>query len=76
MNRLFESAKRFVIVYSSNKAEDRPAKHVRHRQFTTWVELNKPEWLLRQTVPNACPYDPTDPDQTSFADFYVFARRT
>jgi hypothetical protein len=75
MRRLFESARRFVIVYSSNMDQDWPRRHVRHRQFTSWVERNKPEWRLRETLENAYPYDPSDPEQTSFADFYVFAPR-
>lgn len=75
MRRLFESARRFVIVYSSNIDQEWTGKHVRHRHFTRWIEQNKPEWFLRFTLKNAYPYDSTDPDQTSFADFYVFGRR-
>jgi hypothetical protein len=75
MRRLFESARSFVIVYASNIDQDWPAKHVRHRQFTRWVEQNKPEWCLQSTLNNAYPYDPADPGQSSFADFYVFAPR-
>jgi len=41
----------------------------RHRQFTRWVEENKPGWRLHSTVKNAYPYDDLNPDQTSFADF-------
>ncbi len=75
MRRLFESARRFVIVYSSNIDQDWVGKHVRHRQFTKWVEQNKPDWFLQSTLKNAYPYDPADSEQTSFADFYVFAPR-
>jgi hypothetical protein len=73
MRQLFESAQRFVIIYSSNMNQSWPAKHVRHRQFTSWVELNKPDWQLHSTFKNAYPYDPANPDRTSFADFYVFS---
>jgi hypothetical protein len=75
MRRLFESSQRFVIVYSSNMDLDWPTKHVRHRQFTRWVEQNKPEWRHKSTLKNAYPYDSQNPDETSFADFYVFALR-
>jgi hypothetical protein len=75
MRRLFESSQRFVIVYSSNMDQDWPTKHVRHRQFTRWVEQNKPEWRHKATLKNAYPYDSQNPDETSFADFYVFALR-
>lgn len=72
MWRLFESARRFVIVYSSNIDRDWTGQHVRHRQFTKWVEQNKPDWFLQSTLKNPYPYNPADPDQTTFADFYVF----
>jgi hypothetical protein len=75
MQQMFESARRFVIAYSSNVDQGWPAKHVRHREFTRWVAQNKPEWRLQSTIKNAYPYDPADPEQTSFADFYVFAPR-
>lgn len=74
MRRLFDSATRFVIVYSSNKEQPWPNPHVRHREFTKWVAENRPDWRLHSVVKNRYPYDPADPEHTSFADFYVFAR--
>ena len=76
MQRLFASARRFVIVYSSNKEEDSLVKHVRHREFTRWVARNEPEWCLHSTLKNAYPYDPANSETTSFADFYVFNPRS
>ena len=75
MRRLFQSAERFVIVYSSNMERDWPTKHVRHRQFTDWIAQNEPQWRLHSTVRNIYPWDPADTQQTSFADFYIFTRR-
>lgn len=75
MRRLFQSARRFVIVYSSNMDQEWPDKHVRHRKFTRWVETNLPDWRLESTCRNPYPYDRENPNQTSFADFYVFARQ-
>ncbi len=75
MRQLFGCARRFVIVYSSNRNQELSFKHVRHRLFTQWVEQNEPDWCLQATVKNAYPYDPADPDNTSFADFYVFVQR-
>jgi hypothetical protein len=72
MRQLFGSAWRFVIVYSSNMECDWPYKHVRHRQFGNWVAQNKPEWHLQSTIKNPYPWDPADPQNTSFADFYIF----
>jgi hypothetical protein len=75
MRQLFDSAQRFVIVYSSNKDENLPVNHVRHREFTKWVEKNRTGWRLQSTIKNAYPFDPEDTERTSFADFYVFAPR-
>ncbi len=75
MDQLFQRSERFVIIYSSN--EDRPftSEHVRHRRFTDWVEREQREWTLVRVEKNRFPYDPADEGQTSFADFYVYARQ-
>jgi hypothetical protein len=73
MAQLFNSALRFVIIYSSND-DARPSSHVRHRRFTPWVESNAPEFSLIAVEPNPFPFEPSDPQNTSPADFYVYAR--
>jgi hypothetical protein len=73
MTSVFDAAERFAIVYASNHDEQASARHVRHRRFTDWVEARRPDFALRERVPNRYPFDPADPDNTSFADFYVFA---
>jgi hypothetical protein len=73
MRRLFDSAARFVIIYSSNVDQAWSGSHVRHRQFTRWIEENKPDWRLVSFLKNAYPYDEKNPAVSSFADFYVFA---
>jgi SAM-dependent methyltransferase len=75
MEKLFASANNFVIVYSSNMVKEWPQKHVHHRRFTDWIAKHRPEWSLESTTPNEYPYDPARQDDTSFADFYVFAKR-
>jgi hypothetical protein len=73
MQRLFDAAGRSVIIYASD--EDRPeAPHVRHRKFSRWVEKKRPEFKLRERVPNRYPYDSADTGNTSFADFFVYDR--
>ena len=76
MWQLFGSARHFVIVYSSNEDKNTSSIHIRHRRFTDWVERYQPGWYLKSTLQNAFPYDADDPEHTSFADFYVFARRS
>ena len=75
MRRLFESATRFVIIYSSNTDDpsDSVATHVRHRRFTGWIENNAPAWTLAQYIPNKFPYE-GDLRKGSFADFYIYRR--
>jgi SAM-dependent methyltransferase len=75
MKRLFQSAQRFVIIYSSNY--DSPsvpqAPHVRHRRFTSWIEEHCNDWRLIEHVKNPYPFNP-DQDSGSFADFFIFER--
>lgn len=77
MARLFDAATRFVIIYSSNSdaVADASSPHVRHRVFTRWVEVHRPQWRLTRHVPNRYPYA-GDYRTGSFADFYVFERMT
>ena len=77
MKRLLDSSTRFVIVYSSNTdvQENIQAPHVRHRNFTRYIENSRPEWTLVTHFPNRFEYK-GDPTQGSFADFFVFERRT
>jgi len=72
MRALFDTATHFVIIYSSNADAGAPAPHVRHRRFTDWIDINRPNFELQAQVPNPYPFDENDPDNTSFADFYVF----
>ncbi len=74
MTNLFSAAERFVIVYSSNSDEPVKSPHVRHRRFTDWVSKNSRDFALLEHLPNAFPFDPDDPENTSFADFFVFKR--
>jgi hypothetical protein len=72
MTSLFSASSRFVVIYASNKDERAAVPHVRHRRFTDWVASRRPDFTLKERVPNAYPFDELDPDNTSFADFYVF----
>lgn len=74
MHRLFDAGIKFVIVYASNEDKAWSSPHVRHREFTRWVEANRADFVLADRIPNAYPYSKKDPDNTSFADFYIFRR--
>jgi predicted O-methyltransferase YrrM len=74
MRRLFNASLHYVIIYSSNDNRGFVAPHVRHRKFTRWVKRNAPGFTLLKREPNPFPEDAADPENTSFADFYVFER--
>jgi len=75
MTTLFASARKYAIVYASNTAEnDHGDDHVKHRKFTDWVVGNAPDFALVSLVPNKYPFKATNPENTSFADFYVFEK--
>ena len=73
---LFQSSTKFVLIYSSNEDDPHYLKghHVKHRKFTDWVVANAPNWRLANQIPNEYPFDPSNPDHTSFADFYIFEK--
>lgn len=50
LNRLFDSAERFVVICSSDVDIDQASPHERHRQFTTWVSERRAEWQLEARV--------------------------
>ncbi|MEM7032859.1 MAG: hypothetical protein AAF629_25140 [Chloroflexota bacterium] len=75
MTRLFTSSTQFVIIYSSDSdsQNDIQAPHVKHRQFTTWVQTNMPQWHLIQHIPNKYP-SAAHHSEGYQADFYVYQR--
>jgi SAM-dependent methyltransferase len=74
MHAMFDRATRFVVIYASNLDAAWPSSHVRHRRFTDHVAATQPAWRLLAHLPNPYPYDPTMPDDTSFADFFIYGR--
>lgn len=75
IERLFDSAEHFVIVYSSNTDENlaQQAEHVKHRRFSDWVTANRPEWKLKEYIQNKYPID-VFPEIGSWSDFFIFER--
>lgn len=74
MRNLFAYAQKFVIIYSSNK-ELHHTQHVRHRQFSSWVQKYAVEWKFKTMIPNAYPYDENKLNESSFCDFYVYEKQ-
>jgi hypothetical protein len=73
MEDLFSSSKKYVLIYAANTTKDYvTADHVKHRKFTDWVENNTTDWELTKVINNKYSYDPSDPENTSWSDFYIF----
>lgn len=76
MRRLFDSSNKFVILYSCNAVIPQiDTAHVKTRMFSNWIEQNRSEWRLIKHIPNKYPYNPAEPENTSFADFYIYQQQ-
>ncbi len=75
MTHLFNSSKRFVIIYSSNFQKGQ-TYHEKDRDFTTWVDKNKNDWRLLKKIDNKykAPKGVSDPENKSKADFYIYEK--
>lgn len=75
MDKVFASAHRFVIIYSTNcESLNRvEPKHIKHRRFSVWIEDNAKDWKLRHHIPNKYPWTGINEDG-SFSDFYFYER--
>ena len=77
MQNLFAAATRFVMVYSVDQEDNgQYAAHVKPRKFTKWVEKNHPDFILLSHIPNRFPYKKSQWETTSFADFYIYERKS
>lgn len=74
MSDLFNASNKYVIVYASNKKDKGTAQHVKHREFTKWVKKNRKDFKLVEKLDNPYPFNGEDPQNTSFADFYIFRK--
>lgn len=71
---LFALSNDWVAIYSSDSDEPSAYPHVRHRRVVDHVAARKPNWRLIERIANPYPYDPDDPGNTSFADFFIYRR--
>jgi hypothetical protein len=76
MIHLFDAAEAYVIIYSSDTAENPEPQppHQRHRKFTSWIETNRPEWRLARHTKNRYPYRGEE-IPGSLCDFFIYERR-
>ena len=76
LTNVFNSAKKYVVIYSSNQEIPRMvySRHVRHRKFTRHVEEWFPAWELKDTFKNNQLKSDTKFNGPSF-DFFIFQAR-
>ncbi len=73
IRHLLAAARRFVIIYSSDRNDHSGAPHVRDRRFSVWVRSNCPGWSLIERIPNRFP-SMRDSGITSCCEFFIFKR--
>ena len=73
MTALFDASTRYVIIYSSNSDDNtsNDSVHVRHRQFTRWVDTHRASWRQLDRIPNRFRYE-GDYRTGSFAEFFIY----
>lgn len=75
LNRLFNSSNKYVIIYSKNRDDFNliDAPHVKHPNFTDWVEKNIVGFKLLKLIPNNLPKNKNV--QGAFSEFYIYEKR-
>jgi SAM-dependent methyltransferase len=73
MRLLFQSATRFVIIYSSDYELPEWRYQIRHRKHSAWVAANRGNWHLAKVIPNQFSHVEGRSD-TSFCNFYIYSR--
>jgi SAM-dependent methyltransferase len=74
MRRLFKSAGRYVVVYSTDFNEWAEAPHVRHRSVTAWTARNIKGWDVIARPQNPYFFREYDDRNTTFAGFIIFGK--
>lgn len=75
MQTLFDASTQYAILYSSNSDDNcgYEGTHVRHRQFTNWIQEYLPTWKLIEHLPNRYPYR-GNYAEGSFSDFFIYEK--
>ena len=70
---LFQSAEKYVIIYSSN-VDGAQTYHERDREILSWIEKNIKNWKFVKKIDNRYKFDPSNPESTSKSDFFFFEK--
>lgn len=75
LKHVFDSAKRYVIIYSSDHDEYNPTTvHVRHRHYSSYIVDNFNNWILSKTINNPYPFEEDNSNETSKAFFNIYEK--
>lgn len=76
MKKLFDSSKRFVIIYSTDTENNFPgqAPHVRHHKFMSWVDANAPCWRLSKRIESPFLKESNLKSGDFRPDFFIFEK--
>ncbi|QPG06019.1 hypothetical protein IT774_01825 [Salinimonas marina] len=79
LNHLFNLSSRYVVIYSNSQSNymrgvNEDAEYVRFRKFEDDIKERFPDWTLVHIEPNFYPFNPSLPNESSFADFYVYKK--
>lgn len=72
MSRLFRASTMYVAIYASNH-DERAAAHVRHRQFSRWIDNHASTWTLIEHIENPLR---GDSGREVPSDFWLYRRST
>ncbi|OIJ10403.1 hypothetical protein BKP37_17840 [Anaerobacillus alkalilacustris] len=73
MTDLFNTSKKYVLIYSSNY-NTKQNNHVRHREFTKWIDSNQKDFKLVKKIKNKYPFEFKKRKKTSKSEFYLFEK--
>jgi hypothetical protein len=71
---LFDASTKFVVIYAADSDDYQTAVHVKSRKFSDYIKKNMTDWKLVKHIPNEYPYDPSNPEHTTWADFFIYER--
>jgi hypothetical protein len=73
MERVFNAATKYVLIYSSDHNATTKNRHVLHRAYSNWIAKNAPQFSLEAEWPHPFPMtNGSNPNETSFAHFKLF----
>lgn len=79
LKHLFSASSKYVIIYSNSTSHyhfgtNERAEYVRFRDVKRDIGLMFDDWQLVDIEPNQYPFNLTLPNETSFADFYIYQK--